>query len=319
MTAMTAVRAVIVDYAGKTPTVMLATDRDQIGKAIRQGGRAIWLDVTETDAPSELRDWLAETVKVPRATFERILPFCDPEPLSLGFALPALNRRDGAGGQSALATWIITRGSVLLTVHSGAFTGWNAIFEAAQAQTPQWQTNFNGTLYDLVKALVDSTEQSLDFATSQYNAMRADVFTEQSTPNYADMAIPVYRWQSNVATMRDQLSSAYWMLNHFYNKLLEKQAEAEQDALWPFSALMTRFDTAYNKFKRAFADAERLSLLLDTLPSGTQTKTTAALIEQMKALDNRVQRFSRVAWTAIALLVGILAALAILVLRGRGL
>jgi len=174
-------------------------------------------------------------------------------------------------------------------------------------------------LYDLVKALVDSAEQSLDFATSQYNAMRADVFTEQSTPNYADMAIPVYRWQSNVAAMRDQMSSTYYTLDGFYGNLAEKQAESERDGLWAFSVLVTRFDTAYDKFERAFADAERLSLLLDTLPSGTQTKTTAALIEQIRALDNRVQRLSRIAWTAIALLVGILAVLGILVLRGRGL
>lgn len=319
---MTTIRALIVDYSSSTtqsPTVSVVTDREQIGKAIRQGGRAVWLDVAEDDLATEMattRDWLSQVLTVPRMVFERTLPFCDVEPVTaFGFAVPVTNRRDGVGGQAVLSTWIVIRGTAMLTVHPSAFGGWTAIFEAAQTQTPQWQTSFINTLYPLVKALVDSTEQALDFASSQYNAMRADVFTEQARPNYADMAIPVYRWQSNVAALHDQLASAPGAISQLHSIL--SATGADSPALWPFIALSTRIETAYAKLSRAFADAERLSLLLDTLPSGTQTKTTTALIEQIKALDSRVQRFSRIAWTAIALLFGILAALAILVLRGR--
>ena len=98
---MTTIRALIVDYSTSTAQSAVVTtviDREQISKTIRQGGRAVWLDVSEEESAADTtasRDWLAQTMAMSRAMFERTLPFCDEAPVvTLGFALPIANRRE---------------------------------------------------------------------------------------------------------------------------------------------------------------------------------------------------------------------------------
>ena len=320
---MTTIRALIVETSPLFG-VTRSADRDQISKAIRQGGRRVWLDVSE-DAPPAApdRDWLAQVVGLPRVLWEQAIPFCAEGPLlALALTLPPVTRREASGttaSSQAPAVWISLRGSTLLTVHPANFSGWDAIFEAAMANGWPADPDSGALFYRLLKVLCDQAEQALDFASSQYQAMRADVFTEQKLPNYADMAIPVYRWQGQTVALRESLVGWPAVISHLYERLATTEEPAQGASLWPLMALATHLQAAFDRFLHAVDDSARLVTLLSTLPSGTQTKTTAALIEQMQALERRVERFSRVAWTAVALLFGILAALAILVLRGRGL
>ncbi|MHB8624988.1 MAG: CorA family divalent cation transporter [Aggregatilineales bacterium] len=263
-----AVRALIVDYTPDPPTITETKDRELIAKVIRQGGRHVWLDVS--DADSGTLDWLSQTLNVSAVLLALDPPFYEREPF-LAFGLPALAPSNSVWDSKPAL--IAIRGGTLLTLtHSPAV--WNDTFNRTGKIIPNWREHFNGTLCELLTALVLAPEQAADNLVRAYDSIRSRFFESKRVGDVPAALHDLLAWQSDARRLHDRLGAAGYTLSSLDT---HPAFQSDQDTTWKLLALADRWESASQKLSRAIDDAR-------DLPGAMAAQQTAQINARIRAI-----------------------------------
>lgn len=224
------VRALIADFNADPPTITQSTDRELIAKVIRQGGRRVWLDVS--DANSTTLDWLAEVIHLPRALFDYRHPFYEEDPV-ICLPIPIYG-----GLKWDSASWlIVARAGVLLTLRPSTITLANSIFDQATRSIPDWHHNFNSTLYQIASELISFGQNLVDQTAADYEKLRNDLAVSPYKGDSAPQLGKLLQWQVNARSLDYGLADTVFAV---HNMAEYAPISADPESMWRFSALTAR-------------------------------------------------------------------------------
>ncbi len=182
------IRATIATIKDDDVTFEQSTDRDLIGKVIRQGGRRVWIDAVDAD-PSE-REWIGQTFRISGLLLECSYPLFE-QAHGLTLCIQQINAV--TAGWQAAPLLIQATTDTLLTSHSSQVTILNDAFQREAQSKVDWKNSTAPLLFYVVHSVMGELIAAQKAVSKNYQELSKTVLENKRAVDLPLEAL--YRWR----------------------------------------------------------------------------------------------------------------------------
>ncbi len=205
------IRAMIATLKNDSVTLEQMTDRDQIAKVIRQGGRRVWVDAA--DADSAERDWITQTFEMTPAFLNADYPLYRPEH-GLDLCVQSVLFHDNHYETLPVIIRATLNTATLITVRSVRIKAIDEVFQRASKTDGLWKDSTAALLVAIVSAVMETHIAALGSIANSYvdtsNALVKNSFPDDLPKLLAN----VYQWRTDAAQLLDLVEPYSLLMNN---------------------------------------------------------------------------------------------------------